>query len=580
MPVLLYKSRDDHKSIPEGFSLRPNGLFSVEYDENGLPRYERICDWICVTATTRDDKGQGFGRLVEFKSVMGDARKLVIDASRFASGSSSIIAELLSLGLRIERGSKRKAQLLTALEQWIPANICTTTPRRGWLGDDCFVLPDSTVAGNRAVHYTGRNDFRSAAAQGNLESWNFYIGDDAHENPLMMTAISLAFLGPLIEPLGLEPCGLHLRGHSSSGKSTIAAVATSVWFAPDGMRRWRTTDNGLEAIAESRNSMVLVLDELAEIDGKAADAAAYMLGNGEGKARSTARGGFIPQARWALTILSTGEISFRAKLAEAGRNIQAGQLVRFLDVPADTGRFAAFENLHGSKTGRAFSDMLKHQCTLWHGTAGPEFVLRFLEKRDKIIFKALDVMAQFHDRAEQMYPNSGSGVVGRARAKFAAIAAAGECAVELGVVNWYCGEPSHSSLVMFQMWREGYLKSETGGVRDRSVDLLQDFLMQNEHRIQDAEAGAATIEAPIAWRKGGYYYLPRETWEALFTKEQTRETLRILHDKGLFEYGDGRNLGSKLSGVENGPSRALKISEKIRDVRVSEMSDVSEEPCF
>ena len=131
MPVLLYKSRDDHKSIPEGFSLRPNGLFSVEYDENGLPRYERICDWICVTATTRNDMGQGFGRLVEFTSVTGDARKLVIDASRFASGSSSIIAELLSLGLRIERGSKRKAQLLTALEQWIPENICTTTPRRG-----------------------------------------------------------------------------------------------------------------------------------------------------------------------------------------------------------------------------------------------------------------------------------------------------------------------------------------------------------------------------------------------------------------------------------------------------------------
>ena len=95
-------------------------------------------------------------------------------------------------------------------------------------------------------------------------------------------------------------------------------------------------------------------------------------------------------------------------------------------------------------------------------------------------------------------------------------------------------------------------------------------MTQNEHRIQDADIGAATIEAPIAWRKGGYFYLPKQTWEALFTKEQTRETLRILHDKGLFEYGDGRNLGSKLSGVENGPSRALKISEKIRDVRVSE----------
>ena len=29
------------------------------------------------------------------------------------------------------------------------------------------------------------------------------------------------------------------------------------------------------------------------------------------------------------------------------------------------------KNLHGLKTGRAFSDMLKQQCSLWHGTAGP-----------------------------------------------------------------------------------------------------------------------------------------------------------------------------------------------------------------
>lgn len=576
MPVLLYKPKDAHKNVPNGFALFPNGLHSVHYDKNDVPHYDRLCDWICVTATTRDDKGNGFGRLVEFTSVMGDPRKLVIDARRFASGSSGIIAELLSLGLRIERGGKRKAQLLTALEQWIPANTCTTTPRRGWLGDDCFILPDSTVVGDRAVHYTGRDDLRAAAAQGNLDSWNFYIGDEAQGNPLLMTAISLAFLGPLIEPLGLEPCGLHMRGHSSSGKSTIAAVATSVWFGPDGLSRWRATDNGLEGIAESRNGMLLVLDELAEIDGKAADAAAYMLGNGEGKARSTARGSVIPQARWTLAILSTGEISFRAKLMEAGRQIQAGQVVRFLDVPADHGRFAAFDSLNGRSSGREFSDFLKHQCSLWHGTAGPEFVRRFLERRDASTFKAREVMAQFHDRAEQMYPGSGAGVMGRGRAKFAAIAAAGECAVELGIVNWYRGEPSDCSFQVFQMWRQGYLKTETGGVKDRSIEILQDFLIQNAHRIQDIAADAAPIDAPVAWRKGGYFYVPRESWELLFSREKTNETLRLLHEKSLFEYGDGRNLGSKLLGVRNGPSRALKISEKILDAAASEVSELSE----
>lgn len=580
MNTVSFEKLTERSSIPDGFILLRSGLYSVRFDDDGNQKLDRICDWICVTATTTDEKGNGFGRLVEFTSTMGDHRKLVIDARRFASGSSGIIAELLSFGLRIERGGRRKAQLLTALEQWTPENTCITTPRRGWLGDDCFILPDSTAVGAHAVHFTGRDDLRAAPVQGTLDSWNFYIGDEALGNPLMMTAISLAFLGPLIEPLGLEPCGMHLRGHSSSGKSTIAAVATSVWFGPDGLCRWRATDNGLEGIAESRNSMLLVLDELAEIEGKSADFAAYMLGNGEGKARSSARGGVIPQARWSLSILSTGEISFRAKLMEAGRQIQAGQIVRFLDVPADTGRFAAFDSLNGRSTGRAFSDTLKHQCTLWHGTAGPEFVRRLLPEKDRVLFKAKDVIGQFHDCGERMFPGSGSGVMGRGRAKFAAIAAAGECAVDLGVVTWGGGEAFEASFKIFELWREGYLKCEFGGAGDRCVEILQNFFKQNEHRIQDVDADSAAIEDPVAWRKAGYFYLPKTSWDLLFSKEQTRETLRRLHDKNLFEYGDGRNLGSRLIGLENGPSRALKFSVGILDAQVSEMSDVSEEPVF
>lgn len=514
-----------------------------------------------MTATTQDQKGNGIGRLVEFNSVLGDQRKIVIDARRFASGSSGIIAELLSLGLLIEWGARRKALLLSALELWLPENRCVTTSRRGWLDHNGFILPDSSAMGSRAVHYTGRDDLRAAPVQGTLDSWNFYIGEEAVDNPLMMTAISLAFLGPLIEPLGLEPCGLHLRGHSSSGKSTIAAVATSVWFGPDGLCRWRATDNGLETIAESRNSLLLVLDELAEIDGKAADAAAYMLGNGEGKARSTARGNVIPQARWAMTILSTGEISFRAKLAEAGRQIQAGQIVRFLDVPADQGRFAAFDSLNGRSSGR-------------------EFVRRLLPQKDRVLFEARDVMGQFHDCVERMYPGSGSGVMGRGRARFAAIAAAGECAADLGVVTWVGGAAFEASIKIFQLWRDGYLKTGNEGTQDRSVSILQEFFIQNEHRIQDVGADAALIEDPVAWRKGGYFYLSKTSWDLLFSKEQTRETLRRRHDKRLFEYGDGRNIASKLTGVANAPSRALKFSVSILDAGMSELSDLSEEPVF
>ena len=44
----------------------------------------------------------------------------------------------------------------------------------------------------------------------------------------------------------------------------------------------------------------------------------------------------------------------------------------------------------------------------------------------------------------------------------------------------------------------------------------------------------------------------------------------------LFEYGDGRNIASKLTGFANAPSRALKFSVSILDGEKSELSDVSD----
>ena len=50
---------------------------------------------------------------------------------------------------------------------------------------------------------------------------------------------------------------------------------------------WRTTINGLEATAEAHNDGTLFLDELAQVDPRDAAETAYLLANGQGKARMT-----------------------------------------------------------------------------------------------------------------------------------------------------------------------------------------------------------------------------------------------------------------------------------------------------
>ena len=564
---------------PEGFKVTPAGLFAVSTDSNGRPKRERICDTIRVTAISHDKFEKNFGRVVEFRNIKGDLVTTVIAARDFSS-PGRIISTLQSLGLRIRPGKVRHAKLIEFLDQSTPTDIYITTTQRGWLDENNFVFFDDSVAGDKLVHFLGERAQGDTCVRGSLEDWNEHVCLYAVDNPLIMTAISLAFLGPLTEPLGIEPCALHLRGRGSRGKSTVATVALSVWCGPDKLRSWRGTDNGLEGTAEEHNGMLLGLDELGEVEGKYAAAASYMLINGTGKARSTARGSLVPTKKWAMSIISTGEFTFSAKLKEAGRIIMDGQLARFLDIRADAFRFGAFDTLHGHEDGRQFSAVLKESCARLHGVAGPEFVRRFLRNKSDAMSNIRRLVHDFHDRAERAFPGSGDGVLGRGRTKFAAIAAAGEIAIELGVVPWTRGEPSEASFAIFQRWREGYLKMTSGTALEESVEKLRAFLTANAHRIQDATPDAKTVDDPVAWRKLGYVYVSKEAWLEQISKEETPALLRYLHDQGLFEYGDGRNIASKLTGFANAPSRALKFSVSILDPEVSELSDLSEDPTF
>src|SRR5690606_32273894 len=137
-------------------------------------------------------------------------------------------------------------------------------------------------------------------------------------NPLLILGVSMAFTGPLLEFLGIDGGGLHLRGRSSRGKSTIQQVAVSVWGAPKLLCSWRATANGLEGVATACNSTFLALDELAEVGARDAGNAVYMLANGAGKARANPSGATLPVARWRVSILSSGEISLAEKLSEVG----------------------------------------------------------------------------------------------------------------------------------------------------------------------------------------------------------------------------------------------------------------------
>ncbi|WP_412508590.1 DUF927 domain-containing protein [Roseovarius sp. SYSU LYC5161] len=558
---------------PEGFRLGARCLYAERITRDGEIELQRLCGWISVIGVTHDVHGREYGRVVEFITIDNRRLRRVIRASDIVGARSRVIRNLIDEGFDVELTGQQG--LAKCLYKWRPAARFTITHRRGWLaGTEAFVLPDGVTKGSENVIYTGPDDFRAPPARGTLEGWSDEIAARARGNPLLMVAISTAFAGPLVELLGLENGMLHFRGGSSSGKSTLLAAAASIWWGPEGVRRWRATDNGLEGTAERANSMLLCLDELAEVDGRAADAAIYMLGNGQGKARSKSNGQLGQAAHWQLMMLSSGEISLRQKLQEAGRTAQAGQAVRALDIEADQQTFGAFDDLHDCEDGRVFSDALRDAAAAHYGHADPAFVAAVLNEPKRARLKARQLMERSIQKAEERHPRTGSGVPGRARKRFALIAAAGELSTHYHISNWNKGDAMEAALETFGLWLENRGQHHDR-LEEQAVLRVQVFLFENRDRIHDLDT-AQSIPEPSAYAKGDHIFLPTQIWEHIHDGECPKRAAQALQRRGLLEFGDGRNIKARMPQGVTGESRGYKLRRRILDDVVSDMSETSE----
>lgn len=247
-----------------------------------------------------------------------------------------------------------------------------------------------------------------------------------------------------------ENIGIHYKGHSSLGKSTALHVANSIWGNPSNVYTFRATANGLEGIASLYNDRLLCLDELGQISPIEAGQVVYMLGNGIGKARATQHGLAKTQATWRLVFLSTGELSLTQVMEEVGCRVKAGQEVRLIEIPADTGSFGIFENLHGLKGGADFAIYLKNACSKSYGMPARIFLKYLVQDIEGSIVFIKGVMGSMRQR---YLPKTASPQVIRVFDHLALIAAAGELASKFGITGWEKETEATTGVIKcFQDW--------------------------------------------------------------------------------------------------------------------------------
>lgn len=451
------KGTTGNKADKSSFFVNDSGVYWLDMGKEDAPPLW-LCAPLTIVAKTRDTTQSNWGRYLQWFDDDGHLHAWACPAELLAaSDTAEFRKELARQGLTIATNTKARQKLVDYVLSYSPQSAiplrCVT--RMGWFVDR-YVLPDAAYGAesDEGVIYQGAtaSDYEQA---GTLADWKKQIAAPAAGNSRMVFALSVAFAGVLAEMAGESGGGFHFVGTTSKGKtSTLLDPAASVWGNPDRFaKKWRTTTNGLESLCAGRNDGLLILDELAQVAPQEAGGAAYLIANGQAKARMSKEGGNRPPQTWRVMLLSAGEIDLAQHMAEAGKSAKGGQMARLPAIPADAGAgLGTLEQLHQFTNGQAFADHMKSQSRQHYDTAGRAFIEQLCIPENLADVRE-SIRAEMQAICEQFdVSKTAPAEVGRVAARFGLVAFAGELATKYGITGWQAGEAFKAAKQCFQAW--------------------------------------------------------------------------------------------------------------------------------
>ncbi|HEY0209505.1 DUF927 domain-containing protein [Acerihabitans sp.] len=328
-------------------------------------------------------------------------------------------AKLKSGGLSVTTKSSLRAILADHLQRSGNRQMWAIAGASGW---QCgaYIMPDGSVIGEseHPVLFNGRSAAaRGYTVKGTAESWRNSVAMLAQGNPSMMLGIACALAAPLIGIAGADGFGVHLFGGSSVGKTTTGNAASSVYGEPEALKlTWYSTALGLVNEAAAHNDGFMPLDEIGQGSNRRAVAeAAYALFNGVGKIQGAKEGGNRDVKRWRAMAFSTGEIDMESYIRADGGKVNAGQLVRLLNVPIS--KATAY---HGYTDGKAHADAMRDASKANYGAVGREWIKNLASQKEASI-QAVQLAER---RWLGLLPGEASEQVRRVASRFAILEAA------------------------------------------------------------------------------------------------------------------------------------------------------------
>jgi putative DNA primase/helicase len=522
-----YRCHTDYWADSHG-KTRPPGVWyhTASKSEDPQPIDIWLCGEMHIQAIARDKNGRSFGQVLRFRNKLNHWQTWNMPTRLLAGRSDELLKELLDMGLAVNH--QKRAQIAAYISSVTPDKSIWTASQVGWF-DGSFVLPDTTIGnGEDSVLFQSEsNAHPEYGTAGTLAAWRSQIASLCVGNPLLMFTVATAFAGTLLKPCNMDGIGFHIFGDSSKGKTTGLKLAASVWGEWGKYKRvWKTTANGLEGAAALFNDGLLALDEIGDGDAKDISEALYMIGNGTGKQRANVLGHAQAVRTWRVAVLSNGEKTIEAHLAQKGLTVKAGQLVRFLQIPL-SGQHGAFDNLHGLADARTLADTLAKHANHVYGVAGRAYLTQLTQDPD-----TLTQCPQHLDTALKQIGHR-FGELGaqetRAAKAFALVGVAGELATQYGVTGWPEGAALAAALQCFGDWRgyRGEGDTEPQHIKTAVADYIEKF--------GDARFTSTDDDTRLHGERSGYWREDSQGRQWLLTESGLKEAAKGFDLKQVVE---------------------------------------------
>jgi uncharacterized protein (DUF927 family) len=538
----------------------------------------KISSPLFIEVDTRNARGEGWGRLLVFYDREGREKVWVMPYSWLAGNRTKYREKLLDMGLWLAPGRQAATWLHFYLHDQ-PADVALSVDRVGW-ADDAFVLPDQTIsaqAGERIyLQSSGVNNLLKTS--GTLNQWQQSVGQYCTGNSRLMFGVSAAFAAPLLTPFGISGGGFHLMGGSSFGKSTTQYVAGSVWGGGGKhgyVESWNASSTGVEYLSEYHNDNFLPLDEIALANPKEIGQSVYMIINGCGKTRGQAEGGLRKQSVWTVMALSSGEKTLREYMAEADQKIMDGQEVRLIHLPADAGAgLGVFEDLHGFKTGKEFSDYLRREAKRYYGTPIRAFLDHLISQQ--LVVTSRQRFETYKNKfIEDNLGDKTDKLAGRAADLFAVVGFAGELASEWSTTGWPVDGATKAAATLYGEWLKA--RGAVGhSEEEQAIAVVRAFLEKHgSSRFQRRQNNGKTTAQTVINRAGYvdinakgeidfYYILPEAFRTDVCAGFNHTTVLNALKAKGYLKVGSDRDQ-IQIRGVPEGRPYVYAILAQIHE---------------